>query len=115
MNTPTYSMEEIAVFYCKQFQDVVGKTRRNEPIFLETTHGIEPGFWNSSSDTAPTLLLQEFVDAKVAEGYTVTAYVRSNLEVYFPFADDFEKSVAAAVSKKILGKTFPEALPFLES
>jgi len=108
-------MEAIAVFYCKQFQDVVSKTQRHEPIYLETANSVEPGFWSSSSNTAPTLLLQEFVDAKVAEGYTVTAYVRSNLEVYFPFADDFEKSVAAAVSKKILGKTYPEALSYLES
>jgi hypothetical protein len=115
MNTPTYSLEEITVFYCKQFQEVVRKTQHNEPIFLITAYGFEPGFWNSSSDAAPTLLLQEFVDAKVAEGFTVTAYVRSNLEVYFPFADDFEKSVAAAVSKKILGKSFPEALSYLES
>jgi hypothetical protein len=115
MKTAEQSMEPIAVFFCKDFPEVVRKARCKEPHFLETSHSFLKGTLQLSGTEATTVIPKEslhIIDAMTADGYTVTAYVRlSDFNTFIPFDDEFEASTANAVNKKILGEAFPEAKP----
>ncbi len=106
-------MEQIAVFFCKNFAEIVRKTQYKEPYFLETAHSFVEGFLSSVGNTATTVMPQgpsDFIEAMGANGYTVTAYLRlSDFLAFVPFTDEFEMSAALAVNGRILGKVFPEA------
>jgi hypothetical protein len=105
-------MEQIAVFLCKDFPEVVDNARSQKPYLLETSHGIVEGFLHSFGNTAITILQKNFqhlVDGMVAKGYTVTAYVRlSDRFQFVPIVDEFEMEVAAVVNEKIFEKAFPQ-------
>jgi hypothetical protein len=115
MKTAEQCMEPIAVFFCKDFPEVVRKARCKEPHFLETSHSFLNGTLHLSGNEAITVIPKEslhIIDAMTANGYTVTAYVRlSDFNTFIPFDDEFEASTANAVNKKILGEAFPEAKP----
>jgi hypothetical protein len=106
-------METIAVFFCKDFPEVVRKAQCNEAPFLETRHSLEHGFIYWNGEAAAPLISQkssDFIDWMATNGYTVTAFVRlSDFFEFVPFDDEFEKSAAMAVNKQIFAEAFPEA------
>jgi hypothetical protein len=114
MNTKRRYMKQIIVFFCKDFPEVVRKMLSKEPIpSLETLHSFVEGVSFPTDKTAITGMTKEswdFIDIVVANGYTVTAFVRAfDFCAFVPFTDDPEKSAAMAVNEKILAKFFPKA------
>lgn len=114
MSSKLYHSNQIAVVFCKDFPEVVRKTRRNETFAPEVSLDIVEGMLYVIDNTCLTALAPEsydFIDAKVAQGHTVTSYVRtSDLAAFVPIYDDFLASVAAAISQKLVRKSFPTAL-----
>jgi hypothetical protein len=111
MSTHIHSTEKIAVFFCKDFQKLLRKMKDKEPNFLETSHSIVDGYTDSNGDIRLTQESEGFINAMVANGYTVTAFVRlSDSYRFVPFTDAFEKLAATAVNQRIFGKMSPEAL-----
>jgi hypothetical protein len=105
MNTSIRSTEKIAVFFCKDFQELLGKMKDKQPSFLNTSHSFVDGFSDSSGNIQLTEESVNFINAMVANGCTVTAFVRlSDSYAFVPFTDEFEKSAAMAVNEKILGE-----------
>jgi hypothetical protein len=105
-------METIAVFFCKQFPEVVRKAQCNEPTFPETKHSLVYGYlyWTGEA-TAPLISRKasDFIDSMATNGYTVTAFFRlCDFFELVPFDDEFEKSVAMSVNKQIVAEAFPE-------
>lgn len=105
-------MDQMAVFFCKDFPEVVRKARCNEPTFHETRYILVDGFICWNGEAAAPLIWKEssdFIDWMVAKGYSVTAFVRlSDFFEYVPFDDEFEKSAAMVVNKPIFAEAFPE-------
>jgi hypothetical protein len=111
MSTHIRSTEKIAVFFCKHFQKLLRKMKDKKPNFLETSHSVVDGYTDSNGDIRLTQESEGFINAMVANGYTVTAFVRlSDSYRFVPFTDAFEKSAATAVNQRIFGKMSPEAL-----
>jgi len=112
MSTITITKSEVAVVFCKNFPELVRRVRRQEPLFPEAFVSVVKGFVNWTGSKAVTMFSAEtehILDATVASGYTVTAYVRlPDLNAFVPFTDAAEKTAAAAANEKILGKPRPE-------
>ena len=108
-------MDSIALFFCKDFPEVVRKAQRHQRMFLHTRHSLVNGliYWNGEAPSA--LISQEcsdFIEWMVADGYTLTAYLRlSDFFAVVPLIDEFEKTVAAAVNEYILAEAFPKVSP----
>jgi hypothetical protein len=113
MDTRAHSMEQIAVFFCKDFPEVVRRVRCKEPLFLlETSHSFMPSFTDSNGDIQIPMEQAEFIRAVVTKGYTVTLFLRlSDHYGFVPFSDELETSAAMAVNEKILGKLSLGTLP----
>jgi hypothetical protein len=108
-------VDKIAVFFCKNFLEVVRKAQCKEPVFLETKHSLIDGlfYWNGKS-TCQLISQQfaKFMDLMTVEGYTVTDFVRvSDFAEVVPITEQFQKTVAMMVNKRIFAEAFPEALP----
>jgi len=110
MESKPHAKEKIAVIFCKDFPEAVRRAGCQEPLFPETFVSVVEGFVNWTADECRTVLperFERFVDAKVASGYTVTAYVRlRELQAFVPFTDEAEK--LAAANETILGTPRPE-------
>jgi hypothetical protein len=108
-------MDSIALFFCKDFPEVVRKAQRNERTFLDTRHSVVDGLVCWNGEAASALISQEasdFIDSMATNGYTLTAYLRlSDLFAVIPITEESEKAVAMVVNERILAKAFPEALP----
>ena len=103
MSTSIPSTEKIAVFFCKDFQKLLNKIKDKKPSFLKTSQSFVDGFSDSNGDIRLTRESVDFINAMVANGYTVTAFVRlSDSYAFVPFTDEFETSAAMAVNEKIL-------------
>src|SRR5271155_4106596 len=109
-----YQYHRTAVVFCKDFAEVVRKTRRNEIFVPEISLvNVEGGFYviDNGCVTLFTPPSYRLIDAMVAKGYTVTSYVRlSDLYGYIPIEDPFWASVAAAISQEVIRKLFPTSL-----
>ncbi len=108
MVTRTDGMQEMAVIFCKNFSEVVRQVRCGEPLRPASFLGFACGLWQSNGIEARPLLRadsQADIDAAVAAGYTVTAYVRyPDLDAFVPFTSAVEMAAAKAANAQILGK-----------
>jgi len=107
-------MDKLLVVFCKDFADVVESARNNKPCQLITAHSFVDGCIEMMGNTAMVILgtaMAELIDGTIANGYSVTAYVRlSDFFGYVPVTDEFENSVARAVNARVCAKEFPELL-----
>jgi len=105
---------QTAVVFCKDFPEVVRKTRQNEIFVPEISLANVEGTFHVIDNECVTMFTAEsydLIDAKVAQGYTVTSYVRlSDLLAFIPIEDPFWASVAAAISQEVIRKLFPTSL-----
>ena len=104
----TNATQEIAVIFCKDFPDLVRRVERQEPLFPKAFLSFLKGLVNWTGGTGMTMLpaeSEQFIATTVANGYTVTAYVRlPDLHAFVPFTGNAEMLAAAAANQKILGK-----------
>jgi hypothetical protein len=103
----TNATQQIAVIFCKDFPELVRRVQCQEPLFPEAFLSFVRGFVNWTGSMGMTMMpaeSEQFIATKVANGYTVTAYVRlPDLHAYVPFTGKAEMSAAAAANQKILG------------
>ena len=97
---------KIAVFFCMDFPEVVRKALRQEPQHAKLAFRVLDGFLHSKGNECFTLWTKEsaaIIDSLVAQGYTVTGYMRlKDAQAFVPFDDEVEYAVATAVNKEIL-------------
>jgi len=115
MDRPKQSLTAIAVLFCKDFPEVVRKALRQEPHHAKLEIRVLDGSLFSSGNDGLTTWSEEsagIIDSLVAQGYTVTAYLRlSDAEAFVPFVDEIEYAVALAVNKEILESLCLELSP----
>jgi len=115
MSTANESFCKIAVFFCKDFPEVVRKALRQEPHHAKVEIRVLDGILVSSGNDGFTPWSEEsagIIDSLVAQGYTVTAYMRlSDAEAFVPVVDEIEYAVATAVNKVILERLCLELSP----
>lgn len=101
----------IAVLFCKHFPAIVRKVQSNQPFEPETAVGVVQGCLVSVGDGFITVTPPEYtaqIDRMVANGYTVTGYLRlSDSSIFIPFHDEPEASVAQLINQIILQKHTP--------
>jgi|SRR5271169_62279 len=106
MGTKETKATKIAVLFCKDFPGVVRKALRKETQHAELSCRVLDGFLLSKATGFFTLWsddIAEIIASMIAEGYTVTGYVRlSDAEGFVPFDDAVEYAVATAVNMHIL-------------
>jgi hypothetical protein len=115
MDRSKQSLTAIAVFFCKDFPEVVRQARCQKPQFATLTLRILDGFLHSSGKNCVTFWKNDsadIIDSLVAQGYTVTGYMRLiDAQAFVPFDDEVEDAVATAVNKVLLESLCLELSP----
>jgi hypothetical protein len=116
MSTVNQSFCKIAVFFCKDFPEVVRQARCQKPQFATLALRILDGFLHSSGNSCITVWTKEsaaIIDSLAVQAYTVTGYMRLiDAQAFVPFDDKVEYAVATAVNKEILENWCLELSPF---
>ena len=106
MQTKETKATKIAVLFCKDFPGVVRKALRKETLHAELSCRVLDGLFPLNDIAISPLWSNEsaeIIASMLAEGYTVTGYIRlSDAEGFVPFDDEVECAVATAVNMHIL-------------